>query len=80
MKNEILELGKKMMVECPDNDCIVYLNVYKMYCGVNDDLNGCLLSEHGRMVLTHERDKLLLELQGMYLTNYAVRQYRKDHR
>lgn len=80
MKRNILKLGKKLMVACPDNDCIIYLNTYKMYCDVTKDLNGYPLSEHGKMVLSFEKERLFLELKKMYFTNYAVRQYQKEHK
>ena len=76
MMNRIKELGQKLKVECPDNDCRVFLNIYEMLEGITADLNGCLLSEWGRKVLAAEQRKLENELEMMYLTNYAVRKYR----
>lgn len=76
MMNRIKELGQKLKVECPDNDCRVFLNVYEMLEGITADLNGCLLSKWGRKVLTAEQRRLESELEMMYLTNYAVRKYR----
>ena len=76
MKERIKELGQKLRVECPDNNCKVFLNIYEMLEGINGDLGGCLLSEWGRKVLEHEQGRLQRELEEMYLTNYAVRKYR----
>ena len=77
MKNKCIALAKKLREDCPDNDCRVFLNIYGMYEGVSADLKGCLLSEWGRKVLEHEQKKLELELEKMYLTNYAIHQYQR---
>lgn len=76
LKDRVHELGQKLKVDCPDNDCVVFLNTFVMLEGVTADLNGCLLSEWGRKVLGFEQEKLERELEMMYLTNYAVRKYR----
>lgn len=77
MKNKCIALAQKLRANCPDNDCKVFLNVYGMLEGVSADLKGCLLSEWSRKVLEHEQKKLEFELENMYLTNYAIRQYRR---
>ena len=76
MRNHLKELGRKLQVECPDNDCRVFLNVFEMLEGVEDDLVGCTLSEWGKKVLQMERQRLEHELEGMFYTNYAIRQFR----
>jgi len=78
MTNKINELGRKLMQKCPDNDCIIFRNLYEMFQGVNDDLSGCLLSERGRHVLEKEQRRLERELEMMYRTNYAVQMYKKE--
>lgn len=80
MMNEIKELAKQLKVDCPDNDCRLFLNTYNMWDGLRQDLRGCLLSEYGEMVLKGKQKHLEIELRDMYLTNYAVRKYRREHK
>ena len=76
MRKHLKELGQKLQVECPDNDCRVFLNMFEMLEGIEDDLVGCVLSEWGKKVLQMERQRLEHKLDGMFYTNYAIRQYR----
>lgn len=74
------EIGERLRNECPDNDCRIYLNVYNMDRGVVEDLDGCLLSKHGRYILEQEHRRLQRELEKLALTNYAVREYWRTHK
>ena len=76
MRKHIKDLGMKLKIDCPDNDCRLFLNVFEMLEGVESDLTGCLLSEWGRKVLQMERRKLESELDQMFYMNYAIRNYR----
>jgi len=78
MRKHLKDLGRALQVECPDNDCRIFLNEFKMLQGIEDDLSGCLLSEWGRKVLQMERQHLEHELDRMFYTNYAIRQYRNQ--
>lgn len=48
------------------------------YCGAPLS-DGCALSEWGKKVLQTERQRLEHELEGMFYTNYAIRQYRNHN-
>lgn len=76
--NPILDFGRSLMENCPNNDCVIYRNLYRMYDGVRRDLDGCLLSEHSIFVLRHEQEKLYYEMLHMYRVNYAVRKERRN--
>ena len=78
MRGHIKELGRKLKVECPDNDCKVFLNIFEMLEGIEDDLVGSVLSEWGKKVLQMERQRLERELDKMFYTNYAIRQFRSQ--
>lgn len=80
MRNHIKEIGKKLLLECPDNDCRIFLNEYKMLEGIEDDLVGYQHSDWGKEILHRESQRLESELDNMYYTNYAVRQYRNKYR
>ena len=78
MRGHIKELGRKLKVKCPDNDCKVFLNIFEMLEGIEDDLVGSVLSEWGKKVLQMERQRLERELDKMFYTNYAIRQFRNQ--
>ena len=78
--DKIKELAKQLKVDCPDNDCRLFLNTYNMWDGLRQDLRGCLLSEYGEMVLKSKQKYLEIELSDMYFTNYAVQNYRREHK
>ena len=78
MRGHIKELGRKLKVECPDNDCKVFLNIFEMLEGIEDDLVGSVLSEWGKKVLQMERQRLERELDKMFYTTYAIRQFRSQ--
>lgn len=70
-------VGMNLMIKCPDNDCAIYRNTYKMYKGICQDISGCLLSSYGEYVLKREAEKLYAELREMYYTNHAIQEYKK---
>lgn len=79
MNRRIFDLAKKMIaVGVPDNDCIIFVNVYRMAIGIADDLNGCLLSIRGREVLQHEYDSLCNYLDHLFHFNEAVRRFKSS--
>lgn len=71
----VYALGLALAQDCPDNDCRVYLNIFKMA----QELDAALDSAQGypALVLRGALHDRLRELSEMYHENYAVQQYRK---
>ena len=72
-------LGEMLIQDCPNNDCIVYRNVYEMYKEISADyerLSGTI-SDTTAHALESRIIKLHKELTEMYFSNYAVQEYRK---
>lgn len=76
INKNVFELGLALQKDCPQNDCRVFLNIFGMACDL-DEQAGQL---HGwaREVVGRELAKLYFELGTMYMTNYAIKQYRKE--
>lgn len=72
---QVYALGKALAADCPMNDCRVYLNIFDM-CRELDE-QAPLLTGWARQVVEMDLDKHYLELEQMYLMNYAIRQYKK---
>ncbi len=72
----IFELGMALRKECPNNDCIIYRNVFNMAMALDDALDFNF--DYAREVLARQLFKDQRELRTMYRDNYAVRTYREQ--
>lgn len=72
----LYQLGQKMEAECPDNDCIVYRNTFRMARELDGAIDGMAPDSYPALTLRRELRKLLTDLQEMYSENYAVCKYR----
>lgn len=89
-KNEIvallspraLEIGASLTKQCPENDCAIYLNIYRMRIEVLEALEAleAVAGGWGREVLVMEANRLARQLEHMARTNYAVRNYAAEIR
>lgn len=76
MTSSVKTLGQYMLDNgCPENDCVIYKNTYKMYCEVKQDLTRCVVSDTSTMYLTRAEHQLLGQLTEMFYTNEAVRMF-----
>lgn len=73
---EIYALGVRLLGECPENDCGIFRNVFKMAVNIDEQLGK--LTGYAREVMEAEFGRKLRELEKMYLFNYAVKEYRKE--
>lgn len=73
---EIFALGVRLLGECPENDCGIFRNVFKMAVNIDEQLGK--LTGYAREVMEVEFGRKLRELEKMYLFNYAVKEYRKE--
>ena len=75
----LYQLGQKMEAECPDNDCIVYRNTFRMARELDGAIDGMDPDSYPALTLRSELRKLLADLQEMCSENYTVRKYRGAH-
>jgi len=73
----VYDLGLLLEKDCPSNDCRVYRNIFRMCRELDEQVT--LLSGWPRKTVESELRKQYFELEGMYLMNYAVKQYRRQH-
>ena len=77
MTENIYALGELLEDDCPDNDCRIYLNIFRMAKEVDELLDELDPSSHPARVLQRDLRRGLSELKRMYLENYAVQQYKE---
>lgn len=77
MTENIYALGELLEDDCPDNDCRIYLNIFRMAKEVDTLLDELDPSGHPAHVLQRDLRRGLSELKRMYLENYAVKQYKE---
>lgn len=70
-------LGKLLENNCPENDCCVYLNIFRMAKSLDTTLDGLDASGYPAQVLRRDLRQQLRELWRMYRENHAVQQFKK---
>ena len=72
----IYKLGRRLEKDCPDNDCVIYRNVFRMVLELEDAMDGMEPDSYPARTLRKELMKLVSDLQELYSKNFAVRRYR----
>lgn len=72
----IYKLGQRLETDCPDNDCVIYRNVFRMALELEDAMDGMDPDSHPARTLRKELMKLVSDLRELYSKNVAVRRYR----
>ena len=72
---ELHQLGTALLGECPENDCTIYRNVFRMAVDVDGQMGK--LTGHARETMQREYDRLLRELNHLYTMNHAVKKCRE---
>lgn len=74
------EIGGALEIECPDNDCRIYCNTFRMYVELKQDYTAGedIFSETTKRAIRVEARKLGAELEKMFFNNYAIQEYRKE--
>lgn len=75
LPRKIFQLGLAMEVGCPENDCIVYRNIFRMARELDQALDGA--QGYAAEVLRREMGKHMRDLRRMYYINHAVKAFRK---
>ena len=73
--SDLSRLGEQLEEDCPENDCTIYRNIYRMAQDFRCAMGK--VSGYPRQVLKRELRKSVTELRQMYIENYAVQKYRK---
>ena len=72
---ELHQFGTALLGECPENDCTIYRNVFRMAVDVDEQMGK--LTGHARETMQREYERLLRELNHLYTMNHAVKKYRE---
>lgn len=77
-----IELGERLLQDCPQDDCIVYRNTYRIYKEIEADYSRLCgsISETTARAIEKQALKLHKELNEMYFSNYALQEYRKSYK
>lgn len=71
---EIYALGLKLAEDCPLNDCHLYLNIFNMCRELDEQIDR--VEGWPRKLLEMELNRKNLELEQMFMLNYAIREYK----
>ena len=72
----VYRLGLRLETDCPDNDCRIFLNIFKGAREIDEALGKAAGAP--QRVLLRELKKEFRALQKMYLFNHAVLKYKKE--
>ena len=72
----VFALGLALEHGCPVNDCKIFLELFRM-CRALDEQIG-RLDSYPRAAMERQLRRQYSELEGYYLTNYAVQEYRRE--
>ena len=78
MAREIYALGLKLAEDCPLNDCHLYLNIFNMCRELDEQIDR--VEGWPRKLLEMELKRKYLELEKMFMLNYAVKEYKHGWR
>lgn len=73
---EIYALGLKLAEDCPLNDCHLYLNIFNMCRELDEQIDR--VEGWPRKLLEMELKRKYLELEKMFMLNYAVKEYKHE--
>lgn len=78
----LTDFGEKLKKECPDNDCIIYRNIYEIYCEKCVDYKRIReavpdLSQSTIRALERAIHSSQKELYEMWTNNYAILKQRE---
>ena len=74
---QLFALGMLLMENCPDDDCIIFRNTFKMCREMDNQLDGLTGQDLQKLKSRFYREYESLE--HMYRTNFAVRRYLQEH-
>ena len=83
MFSMIAQIGDELLKDCPQNDCIIFRNVYGIFRAVEADYKRIIeafpdLDESTELSITRKLNDCRKELVEMFTDNYAIQKYRKE--
>ena len=78
MTELVKKIGEALLKDCPDNDCIIFRNMYLESSKIREDLKGCLLSTYSVHILESKCRKLDCDMMRMTYDNYAVVNFKRQ--
>ena len=72
---DLYRLGKQLNENCPENDCAIYRNIFRMAKELDESLDS--LGGYTAEVVQRELCSHVREMRRMYFENYAVKKYRE---
>lgn len=83
MFSAIAQIGDELLKDCPQNDCIIFRNVYGIFRAVEADYKRIIeafpdLDESTELSITRKMNDCRKELAEMFTDNYAIQKYRKE--
>jgi len=74
--DKIITVANVLKQECPENDCIIFKNIFAMYENLMN--NNHKVDGYAKTILDNEIRKVKFELETMVMTNSAVRTFYKE--
>ena len=76
---KVAAVGGVLEITCPENDCIIYRNLFRQYVDLRCDYytGEDVLSETTKQLMTLHSRALGLELEKMFRFNEAVKSFRQ---
>lgn len=83
MFSMIAQIGDELLKEYPENDCIIFRNVYGIFRAVEADYKRIIeafpdLDESTELSITRKLNDWRKELMEMFTDNYAIQKYKKE--
>ena len=73
--SQVYGLGRLLELDCPENDCRLYLNIFNMCRSLDEQ--APLLTGWAREVVEMNLRKQYLELEKMFVMNHAIKEYKR---
>ena len=79
------KIGEALLKDCPENDCIIYRNVYSIYRAVEADYKRIIeafpdLDESTELAITRKLLECRKTLHEMYSENCAIQRFKEGAR
>lgn len=74
----VKNIGEALVKNCPDNDCVIFKNLFLEHEALKNDLKQSQLSSYAKNMLESRCRKVAIELQRMTYENFAVNNFKKQ--
>jgi len=74
----VKNIGDALVKNCPDNDCVIFRNLFLEHEALQEDLKQKQLSSYARHMIETRCRKVAIELHRMTYENVAVNSFKKQ--